>query len=342
MKYALVLEGGGAKGAYQIGAYFALSEMGFEFSKIVGTSIGAFNGAMICQGDAYECYNAWKNLNLEDFKNELDNVSRNDDIFSRLKAKLEKHDIKIPELTISPDPLYRLVDRFIDEDKIRNSPIDFGICTVNISDFKVERLFKDDIEEGLLKDYIIATCYLPFFKLKRLHGKYFLDGGFASPMPMEMIEEGTDIILIRLSNVPLANTSRAKYVIEPRKSLGRTMDFNKEKADELIKLGYFDAFRAVKGLAGDGYYISRVDEEESIEYLIDILQAEAESSDIPFIRNIFEKMIPKLAEEFELPLDFKYDEILYKVLERQAKKKNIDKFKIYTAEELTREVLSEF
>ena len=54
-KWALVLEGGGAKGAYQVGAYFALMEMGFDFSKIVGTSIGAFNGAMFAQGDAYEC-----------------------------------------------------------------------------------------------------------------------------------------------------------------------------------------------------------------------------------------------------------------------------------------------
>ncbi len=43
----LVLEGGGAKGCYQIGAYKALVEMGITFDYVVGTSIGAINAAMI-------------------------------------------------------------------------------------------------------------------------------------------------------------------------------------------------------------------------------------------------------------------------------------------------------
>ena len=46
----LVLEGGGTKGAYQLGAYKALKELGMEFDGIVGTSIGALNAAFIIQG----------------------------------------------------------------------------------------------------------------------------------------------------------------------------------------------------------------------------------------------------------------------------------------------------
>ena len=41
----LVLEGGGTKGAYQIGAYKALRDLGIEFQGVAGTSIGALNGA---------------------------------------------------------------------------------------------------------------------------------------------------------------------------------------------------------------------------------------------------------------------------------------------------------
>ena len=41
----LVLEGGGAKGAYHIGAYRALSELGIQIDGVVGTSIGAINAA---------------------------------------------------------------------------------------------------------------------------------------------------------------------------------------------------------------------------------------------------------------------------------------------------------
>src|SRR3954447_2844296 len=43
----LVLQGGGALGAYQVGVYQALHEAGLEPDWIVGTSIGAINGAII-------------------------------------------------------------------------------------------------------------------------------------------------------------------------------------------------------------------------------------------------------------------------------------------------------
>ena len=47
----LVLEGGGAKGSYQIGVCKALAELGLEVGGVAGTSIGALNGAMIVQGE---------------------------------------------------------------------------------------------------------------------------------------------------------------------------------------------------------------------------------------------------------------------------------------------------
>ena len=43
----LVLQGGGALGAYQAGVYQALLEGGIEPNWVIGTSIGAINGALI-------------------------------------------------------------------------------------------------------------------------------------------------------------------------------------------------------------------------------------------------------------------------------------------------------
>ncbi|OLR65468.1 patatin-like phospholipase family protein [Peptoniphilus porci] len=341
-KWGLVLEGGGARGAYQVGAYFALMEMEFNFSKIVGTSIGAFNGAMFAQGDAYECFKAWKNLDFSSFVNELKTVEEDQDILAKIIEKLRRHDIKIPELTRSPYPLFRLVDQFIDEDKLRNSDIDFGICTVNVSDLKVEKLFKEDIEKGLIKDYIIASCYIPFFKLKSLHGKIFLDGGFASPAPIEMIEDDMDIVLVRLSDRNIKNEERAKYIVKPNKRLGSTLGFDTDRADELIKNGYFDAFRAVKGLKGEEYYILPIKEEESLKYIYKILKEKVYEIDNKVIRKIFEEYVPKIAAELEMPENFKYDELLYKLLEREAEKNKIDRYKIYTVEGLMREIENGF
>ena len=44
-EYGLVLDGGGARGAYQIGAWTALAEAGMKFSAVAGTSVGALNCA---------------------------------------------------------------------------------------------------------------------------------------------------------------------------------------------------------------------------------------------------------------------------------------------------------
>lgn len=50
-EYGLVLEGGGAKGAYQIGAWKALKEAGVKINAVAGTSVGALNGALICMDE---------------------------------------------------------------------------------------------------------------------------------------------------------------------------------------------------------------------------------------------------------------------------------------------------
>ena len=60
--YGLVLEGGGARGAYQIGAWRALKEAGIAISGIAGTSVGALNGALVCMDDLERAERIWKNI----------------------------------------------------------------------------------------------------------------------------------------------------------------------------------------------------------------------------------------------------------------------------------------
>ena len=63
-KLGLVLSGGGAKGAYQIGAYRALRKLGKNPEIITGTSVGAINGLLIVQGDLYKAVKLWKNMSF--------------------------------------------------------------------------------------------------------------------------------------------------------------------------------------------------------------------------------------------------------------------------------------
>ena len=61
---ALVLGGGGAKGAYEIGAIEALAELGIQAGSVYGTSIGALNAAMLAQGDLDAAVSLWETLRL--------------------------------------------------------------------------------------------------------------------------------------------------------------------------------------------------------------------------------------------------------------------------------------
>ena len=58
-KTALVLAGGGSRGAYEMGVWKAIYEMDIPFHIVCGTSIGAINGAMIAQGSFQRAQQMW-------------------------------------------------------------------------------------------------------------------------------------------------------------------------------------------------------------------------------------------------------------------------------------------
>jgi hypothetical protein len=60
----LVLEGGGAKGAWQFGVLEAFAESGIEFDVVSGTSVGALNGAIWCTGKIDIGHEMWWDMTL--------------------------------------------------------------------------------------------------------------------------------------------------------------------------------------------------------------------------------------------------------------------------------------
>jgi NTE family protein len=58
----LALSAGGARGAYQIGCWRALLDRGISFGAVAGSSIGALNGALICQNDWRRAHDLWCEL----------------------------------------------------------------------------------------------------------------------------------------------------------------------------------------------------------------------------------------------------------------------------------------
>ena len=86
--YALALEGGGAKGAYQIGAWKALREAGVKIDAVAGTSVGALNGALIVMGDLEKAEAIWENIRYSQVM----------DVDDETMSRLLKGDVKLDEL----------------------------------------------------------------------------------------------------------------------------------------------------------------------------------------------------------------------------------------------------
>ncbi len=133
-RYALVLEGGGTKGAFHIGAARALQELGIDIGIVTGTSIGALNGAMVAQNKIEDAYEIWQEikpsmiLDVDDERfNEISNVNFQN---TELKTLVESAKKLIGQKGLGKSNMQELVSRHIDEVAVRNSDIEFGMVTV--------------------------------------------------------------------------------------------------------------------------------------------------------------------------------------------------------------------
>ncbi|NLV89573.1 MAG: patatin-like phospholipase family protein [Tissierellia bacterium] len=355
--YGLVLEGGGAKGSYHIGVYKALMEEGVEIKGVVGTSIGALNGAMIVQGDYDKCYELWSKITYSMV------VDVNDEEIERIiQLKLGREDLrfikeKIKELIgykgFDITPLKRLLDEYIDEEKIRNSGMDFGMVTINLSEFKPLYMYIEDIPKGELTQYLLASAYLPFFKAEKLGGKRYLDGGFYDNLPYRMLlNKGyKDIILIRTHakgitrRLYLPNTN--SILISPSGDIGKSIEYDSTRSRLNIKMGYYDGLRAIRGLRGQRYYVIPKDNKDYyLEFLLRIkeedirkLQKILKLPQAPYRRSLFEDIIPRICSLLSIDKDYDYEDILIYLLEKKAEKCKIERFKIYTFEDLLSQVI---
>ena len=75
-KKAVVLGGGGSRGSYQVGVWKALTELGFDYTVVTGTSVGALNGAFMAQQDIRYILRLHCNLETSPRRDKLSTASR--------------------------------------------------------------------------------------------------------------------------------------------------------------------------------------------------------------------------------------------------------------------------
>lgn len=344
--YGLALEGGGAKGAYQIGAWKALREAGIRFSAVSGTSVGALNGAMIVMDDLEKAENVWNNIHFSQVMDVDDEEMRrlmNRDIpLSELKSTLRSVADIVRNRGFDVTPLRNWVAEVVDADKICHSDTDFFIVTYSLSDHQELELKASDLDKDELCDMLLASAYLPAFRLEKLGGKYYTDGGVQDVVPIHaLVENGCkDIIALRIFGFGIEKRFRIPddvhvTTIGPTVDLGNILNFDAEQSRKNMRLGYFDAQRVLYGLYGSTYYIDRtMSEDAARQQLLEYL-----GTDDGSLRTFHEKTLPQIAKA--LKCDGDYYDLLIAVLEHDAKELGIASERIMTDMELLQAILSQ-
>ncbi len=211
-KVVLVLQGGGALGAYQAGAYEALTEAGIEPDGVAGISIGAVNGAIIAGNEPKNRVDRlrefWESISdgvastpfgNTDFRVALNEINA---------ARVATFGVpgffapRIPPAVFLPpgskgatsyyptDPLRETLDALVDFDELNSGKIRYAAGAVEIASGNFQ--YFDTLERRVTRDCVMASAALPpGFPPVEVDGKFYWDGGVVSNTPMQYVLEVT-------------------------------------------------------------------------------------------------------------------------------------------------------
>jgi predicted patatin/cPLA2 family phospholipase len=180
---ALVIEGGGMRGAYANGVLARLQEADVSFDAVYGTSAGGALAAWFAAGQADRAARTWDYVNDERILSYRRWLTR--------QGPLLDH-----------DGLFEIVyqdERPLDVDAVREAP--FPVI-VPATEVETGEGVYHDLRDGDVIDWLRATGRLPLASGPpvEIDGTAYLDGGLADPIPIEKaIEDGADEIVVVLN-----------------------------------------------------------------------------------------------------------------------------------------------
>lgn len=195
----LILQGGGALGAFECGVVKALEEADIRPDIIAGVSIGAFNGAIIAgnPGKAAAALSAfWNDLGIATPCASTEEARRAlSSLWSTLfgSPRLFRPDWWRPFPWVwtslyDNTPAKALLEKYVDFGRLRKSPVRLLVSTVNVETAEIE-IF-DSHADDITVDHILASGSLPpAFPWTTIQGKHYWDAGIISNSPLELVSE---------------------------------------------------------------------------------------------------------------------------------------------------------
>ncbi|WP_298214566.1 FAD-dependent oxidoreductase [Acidocella sp.] len=202
---ALVLQGGGAMGAFECGIVRAMEEEGIYPDIVAGVSIGALNGAIIAGNPRHATQalaSFWSELAVETPRMLGENMARaitSVEIltfgvprFFRPRWLPQCFQLPPPPSEwlsfYDPSPMRELIARYVDFPRLRASPVRLLVGAVKVTTGKLE-IF-DSYVDDMTPDHVLASGSLPpGFPWTKVEGEAYWDGGLVSNSPLDMVTE---------------------------------------------------------------------------------------------------------------------------------------------------------
>ncbi len=224
----LVLQGGGALGSYQAGAYQALCHFDFEPDWIAGISIGAINAAIIAgnppEKRVERLKEFWEMVSAPVSWNPVTNDNRGRSLFNETSAALIAtfgvpgfFRPRIPPAPLWPQgspqsqsyydtaPLRATLERLVDFDRINDlkTRLSVGAVSVTTGNFKYFDNFEfRKLGKKLGPEHIMASGALPpGFPSIVIDGEHYWDGGIATNTPLDYVldaEINNDLLIFQV------------------------------------------------------------------------------------------------------------------------------------------------
>ncbi len=219
---AFVLGGGGVLGAVEVGMLRALFRAGYRPDVLVGTSIGAVNGALVAADPDEAVVDRLVRLWTSPEAAEVygDSIARQ---VRRFAARTHLH---------SPLPLRRLLARELgDATVFADLKVPFRCCAASI-----ERAAEHWFTEGSLVDAVLASASVPgLLPPAEIDGEHFVDGGIVNSIPIgEAVRLGArEVFVLQVGRIerPLTVPRRPWEVAQVAFEIARRHRFARELAE---------------------------------------------------------------------------------------------------------------
>ena len=342
---ALVLGGGGAHGAYQIGVWQALKELEIEYSLLTGTSVGALNGALIMQGDLESAKKMWQKIETNQilaFSNEEETENSLISMVSQVKSFAHQ---ALQSNGISTQPLIHLIQEVFSEEKMRQSSKHLYIVTTALPQLEEVIIDVNCYENSRWNEWLLASAsFFPAMKATKIHDQYYIDGGYRNNIPVDvaLAHGATECLIVDVKGPGM--TKRIKIpdevvtmTIQTAWSMGSILLFDGIRSVKNMQLGYLETMKTFGRYHGFWYTIDATN--------ADIMNFQDEFKDFLIERYSLTQLnsfsnTQKICKKVEKTYKHKiYPEIIAQaLLELLAKNRNISPTIVYTLDELKEKV----